>query len=86
MLSHESPFSPSLEARTKGPFLLGRRPGYTHSLKAHLLVLSCEPPANAQAQRPECERREHPVRCSLKFDAFSDIGGPSQPGWSRARA
>src|SRR6267378_3058686 len=26
-------------------------------------------PANAHAQRPDCEQREHPVRCSVWLDA-----------------
>lgn len=47
--------------------------------------------ANGHAQRPECEQREHPVRCSAKFDAGLENGATSsfddliRPAYQRGR-
>src|SRR5437867_12799397 len=39
----------------------------------HTRVLMPSLPPNGEAQRPRCEHREHPVRCSLWFGALGAL-------------
>jgi len=53
-------------------------------MKGSAVMTSAFSPPNTQAQRPGCEHRELPVRCSLKLGR-AEVPYMDHPGWGLDR-